>query len=69
MKGPRNLINGVLCCLNPRFNISCDHYVCGSNLALFTSIAQVEKCLSGFTNSCKCLLSESTKPVKSTLKK
>ena len=54
MKQSKNLINGILCCLNPRFNISSNHYVCGSNLAIFTSIAQVENCLTGITNKCKC---------------
>ncbi len=50
-----NLINRLLCCLNPRFKLPCNHYVCGCNLAIFSSIAQVENCLTGFTNNCKQL--------------
>ena len=51
----KNLINSVLCCLNPKMCITPTHYVCGSNLALFTSFAQIENCLTSFTNKCKCL--------------
>lgn len=54
---PNNLINSVLCCLNPKMQITPTHYVCGSNLAFFASLAQVENCLTGFTNNCKCLMS------------
>lgn len=50
-----NLINGILCCLNPKMQITPTHYVQGSNLALFASIAQVENCLTCFTNKCKNL--------------
>jgi len=50
-----NLINSVLCCLNPRMQVTPTHYVCGKNLALFTSFAQIENCLTSFTNKCKCL--------------
>ena len=53
----KNLINSVLCCLNPRMQITPTHYVCGCNLAIFTSLAQIENCLTGFTNNCKCLVS------------
>lgn len=53
---PNNaIINNLLCYLNPKLPISNNHYVCGSNLALFTSIAEVENCLSSLTNKCKCL--------------
>lgn len=48
------IINRILCCMNPRLNISNSHYVCGSNLAIFSSIAQIEKCLTGVTSKCKC---------------
>lgn len=48
-----NLINAVLCCLNPRMPITPSHYVCGKNLALFSSFAQIENCLTCFTNNCK----------------
>lgn len=48
-----NLINSVLCCLNPRMQVTPTHYVCGKNLALFTSFAQIENCLTSFTKSCK----------------
>lgn len=57
----KNLINSVLCCLNPRMQITPTHYVCGSNLALFASLAQIENCLTGFTNNCKCLVSNKEK--------
>ena len=50
-----NLLNSVLCCLNPKMPLTPSHYVCGKNLALFTSFAQIENCLTGFTNNCKCL--------------
>ena len=50
-----NLINSILCCLNPRMQITPTHYVCGKNLALFSSFAQVENCLTCFTNKCKCI--------------
>ncbi|MBQ8042807.1 MAG: hypothetical protein IJ272_01485 [Clostridia bacterium] len=53
----KNLINSVLCCLNPRMQITPTHYVCGKNLAFFASLAQIESCLTGFTNNCKCLIS------------
>ncbi len=50
-----NLLNSVLCCLNPRMQVTPTHYVCGKNLALFTSFAQIENCLTSFTNKCKNL--------------
>ena len=50
-----NLINSVLCCLNPKMPISPTHYICGKNLALFSSFAQIENCLTCFTNKCKHL--------------
>ena len=53
MISANGIINGILCCLNPRFNICNNHYVCGTDLALFTSIAQVENCLTGITSKCK----------------
>ena len=55
-----NLLNSVLCCLNPRMQVTPTHYVCGKNLALFTSFAQVENCLTCFTNKCKCLTCNKT---------
>lgn len=56
-----NLLNKLLCCLNPRFRLPCNHYVCGCNLAIFSSIAQVENCLTSATNSCKCLIANNKK--------
>ena len=53
MSHGNNLINSILCCLNPKLPITSSHYMCGSNLALFTSIAQVENCLTSLTQSCK----------------
>ena len=50
-----NLINSVLCCLNPRMQVTPTHFVCGKELAIFTSIAQIENCLTSLTNKCKCL--------------
>jgi len=55
-----NLINSVLCCLNPKMSITPTHYICGKNLALFTSFAQIENCLTCFTNKCKCTASNKT---------
>lgn len=55
-----NLINSILCCLNPKMQITPTHYVCGKNLALFASLAQVENCLTGFTNNCKSLANSKT---------
>lgn len=61
-----NLINSVLCCLNPRMCVTPTHYVYGKELAIFTSFAQIENCLTGFTNKCKYLGQEckSKTPVK-----
>ncbi len=56
-----NLINKLLCCLNPRFPLPCNHYICGFNLSIFSSIAQVENCLTGATNSCKNLIANNKK--------
>lgn len=56
-----NLINKLLCCLNPRFPLPCNHYVCGFNLSIFSSISQVESCLTGATNSCKSLIANNKK--------
>ncbi len=50
------LINGILCCCNPKLNLCNSHYVCGRDLALFGSLAQVENCLTGTTCKCKNLL-------------
>ncbi len=50
-----NLINSILCCLNPKMPITPTHYICGKNLALFSSFAQIENCLTCFTNNCKSL--------------
>lgn len=55
MISTNGIINGILCCLNPRFNLCNNHYVCGTDLILFTSIAQVENCLTGITSKCKAL--------------
>ena len=55
-----NLLNSVLCCLNPKMPLTPTHYVCGKNLALFASFAQIENCLTCFTNNCKCLTSNKT---------
>ena len=48
-----NMLTGMLNCLNPKMPISNNHFVSGSNIALFASLAQVENCLTGFTNKCK----------------
>ena len=50
-----NLINSVLCSINPKIPLTPTHYICGSNLALFSSFAQIENCLTGFSNTCKSL--------------
>lgn len=51
------LIRGILCCCNPKLNLSNSHYVCGVDLAVFGSLAQIENCLSATTCKCKTLLS------------
>ena len=51
------LIRGILCCLNPKLNLSNSHYVCGVDLAVFGSLAQIENCLTTTTYKCKSLLS------------
>lgn len=51
------LIRSMLVCFNPRFNMCNNHYVCGRNLALFGSLAQVENCLTSTTSKCKGLVS------------
>lgn len=56
MQNNTNLINRLLCCLNPHFKLPCNHYVCGYNLALFSSFAQIENCLTNTTNNCKSLI-------------
>ncbi len=48
-----HFINRILYLFNPRFNLPCNHYICGSNLAIFNSFAQIESCLTGITNTCK----------------
>ena len=48
-----NLLNSLLCAINPKFPINNSHFVSGSNISLFTSLAQVENCLTTFTNKCK----------------
>lgn len=55
-----NLLNSVLCCLNPKMQVTPTHYICGKNLALFTSFAQIENCLTCFTNKCKNLTCNKT---------
>lgn len=52
-----NPINRFLWFFNPRIPLSCNHYTCGCNLAIFNSLAQIESCLTGVTNNCKCLSS------------
>lgn len=51
------LIRGILCCCNPKLNLSNSHYVCGVDLAVFGSLAQIENCLTNTTCKCKALLS------------
>lgn len=51
-----NLIRGMLCFFNPKLNLSNSHYVCGVDLAVFGSLAQIENCLSATTCKCKALL-------------
>lgn len=50
-----NPINRFLWFFNPKIPLSQNHYTCGANLAIFSSLAQIESCLTGFTNNCKCL--------------
>ncbi len=56
-----NLLRKLLFCFNPRFPLTCNHYTCGFNLAIFSSIAQVESCLTGATNCCKNLITNNKK--------
>ena len=56
-----NPVNRFLWFFNPKIPISCNHYTCGANLAIFTSLAQIESCLTGFSNNCKCLSCNSPK--------
>lgn len=56
-----NPINRFLWFFNPKIPLPCNHYTCGANLAIFSSLAQIENCLSSVTNNCKCLTSSSTK--------
>ena len=56
-----NPINRLLCFFNPTIPLSNTHYTCGFNLAIFSSIAQVENCLTGVTDTCKQLTSCSKK--------
>lgn len=56
-----NPINRFLWFFNPKIPLPCNHFTCGSNLAIFTSLAQIESCLTGFSNNCKCLTSNSPK--------
>lgn len=59
------LIRGILVCCNPRLNMCNNHYVCGRDLALFGSFAQVENCLTSATCKCKGLIgSKSNLPIK-----
>lgn len=48
-----NILNNLLCFLNPKMPISNSHYVCGSNLAMFSNLAQIENCLTSLTGKCK----------------
>lgn len=47
------LIRSILLCCNPKINITDSHYVCGYNLALFSSFAEVENSLSCLTKNFK----------------
>lgn len=48
----KNIINGILCCANPIIPLCNNHYVCGCDLAIFSSIAEVEKSLTCLTSCC-----------------
>lgn len=56
-----NPVNRFLWFFNPKIPLPCNHYTCGANLAIFSSLAQIESCLSSVTNNCKCLASDSAK--------
>jgi len=60
-----NPINRFLWFFNPKIPLPCNHYTCGTNLAIFNSLAQIESCLTGVTNNCKCLVSNSPKLLRS----
>lgn len=47
------LIRGILVCCNPKLNLCNDHFVCGRDLAVFGSLAQIENCLTNATGLCK----------------
>lgn len=49
------VIRGILCCVNPKINLCNDHYVCGYEVALFSSFAEIEKCLTNTTCKIKGL--------------
>ena len=50
-----NMLRKLLCCFNPKINICNGHYVCGSNLSLFSSFAEVENCLTNATCKIKSI--------------
>ena len=56
-----NPITRFLWFFNPKIPLSQNHYTCGANLAIFSSLAQIESCLTGFTNNYKCLTTNSPK--------
>ena len=56
-----NPINRFLWFFNPKIPLPSNHYTCGSNLAIFASLAQIESCLTGFSNNYKCLAANSPK--------
>jgi len=56
-----NPINRFLWFFNPKIPLPCNHYTCGANLAIFSSLAQIESCLSNVTTNCKCIVSNSPK--------
>ena len=58
------LIRSILCCCNPKLNISNTHYVCGTNLAFFGSLAQIENCLTNTTCKCKVFLKANSNAIK-----
>lgn len=56
-----NPINRFLWFFNPKVPLTCNHYTCGANLAIFSSLAQIESCLTGVTNNCKSITTISRK--------
>lgn len=44
-----NVLRKFLCVFNPKINLCNGHYICGSNLSLFSSFAEIENCLTNTT--------------------